>query len=148
MRLFKAYVRPTLEYASPVWSPVAVGLTRDLENVQRRFTKRLCGLREMTYEQRLSHLQLESLEARRRQADLLVVFKALRGLLHIDPKTLGVELCTTSTRANSINININRASCVLAGKSFNYRISKIWNSLPANVKQSSSINVFKRHIVL
>jgi hypothetical protein len=147
MRLFKAYVRPTLEYASPVWSPVAIGLTRDLENVQRRFTKRLCGLREMTYEQRLSHLQLESLEARRRQADLLVVFKALRGLLHIDPKTLGVELCTTSTRANSINININRASCVLTGKSFNYRIGKIWNSLPATVKQSSSINVFKRRIV-
>jgi hypothetical protein len=43
MRLFKAYVRPTLEYASPVWSPVAVGLTRDLENVQRRFTKDYVG---------------------------------------------------------------------------------------------------------
>jgi hypothetical protein len=79
MRLFRAYVRLTLEYASLVWSPIAVRLSHDLENVLHYFTKRLRGLRGMSYEQRLSHLQLESLEARRKQADLLFMFKFMRG---------------------------------------------------------------------
>jgi len=38
---FTTYVRPMLEYCSPVWSPVSVSLINQLESVQRRFTKRL-----------------------------------------------------------------------------------------------------------
>jgi len=37
-RAFTVYVRPLLEYCSPVWSP---GYTT--ESVQKRFTKRLNG---------------------------------------------------------------------------------------------------------
>lgn len=62
--------------------PNRVRLTQYLENVQRRFTKRLRSLRGMSYEQRLNYLQLESLEARHKQADLLVVFKVMRRLLY------------------------------------------------------------------
>ena len=43
-KAFATYVRPLLEYASPVWSPVTVGNINKIESVQRRFTKRLNGL--------------------------------------------------------------------------------------------------------
>ena len=45
---FTTYVRPVLEYCSPVWSPVAVMLTNQLESVQRCCTKRLPGFPNVT----------------------------------------------------------------------------------------------------
>jgi len=55
MRAFIAYVRPMAEYNSVIWSPSTV---RDVEveRIQRCFTKRLPGLRNMSYEKRLKHL--------------------------------------------------------------------------------------------
>ena len=38
-RAFKVYVRPIVEYCSPVWSPVYKSGIRKIEAVQRRFTK-------------------------------------------------------------------------------------------------------------
>ena len=52
------YVRPILEYNSVVWSP---SLKKDIdliEKVQRRFTKRLFGLKDLTYKERLVRLNL------------------------------------------------------------------------------------------
>ena len=67
------YVRPVLEYASVIWSPSTISLQQDIERVQRRFTKRLHGMRPLPYEERLAHLHLESLTERRCRADLLTV---------------------------------------------------------------------------
>ena len=59
-KLFVVYVRPVLEYASVIWSPSTTSLQQDIERVQRRFTKRLHGMRPLPYEERLAHLHLES----------------------------------------------------------------------------------------
>ena len=39
VKAFLTYVRPTLEYCSPVWSPHHRGLIDKIEQVQRYFTK-------------------------------------------------------------------------------------------------------------
>ena len=36
LRLYKAFVRPHLEYAQAVWSPSSAGLINKIENVQKR----------------------------------------------------------------------------------------------------------------
>jgi len=64
--------RPLVEYASPVWSPVSHAQIEKLEKVQRRFTKRLSGLSKMTYAARLQYLELQSLERRRLNQDLIM----------------------------------------------------------------------------
>jgi len=69
-RAFVAYVRPILEYASVIWSPYHVNQISKLESVQRRFPKRIAGLRDMPYVERLKKLQLESLETRGLRNDL------------------------------------------------------------------------------
>jgi hypothetical protein len=46
-----------------------------LEAVQRRFTKRLAGFRDIYYKSRLKTLGLDSLEYRRLKADLILVYK-------------------------------------------------------------------------
>ena len=38
-RAFITYVRPLLEYSSPVWSPSHINAINEIENVQRSFTK-------------------------------------------------------------------------------------------------------------
>ena len=38
IKIYVAYVRPILEYVSPVWNPTTVGLQKDLECAQHRFT--------------------------------------------------------------------------------------------------------------
>ena len=46
-----------------------------LESVQRRFTGRLQGLRNFSYETRLTHLGLDSLRCRRTKTDLLTLLQ-------------------------------------------------------------------------
>ena len=51
---FKTYVRPLLDYVSPVWSPTHVMLIRSVEAVKLGFTKRLLGMHQFPYTERLT----------------------------------------------------------------------------------------------
>ena len=74
IRAFIAHVRPLLEYCCSVWSPSKLGLIDKLENVQRRFNKRLHGLQHLSYSERLTLLKIYSLECRRINADIIIYF--------------------------------------------------------------------------
>ena len=50
--LFKALVRPILEYANAVWCPFLKKNKDKVERVQRRFTKRIKGMKDLNYEDR------------------------------------------------------------------------------------------------
>jgi ribonuclease P/MRP protein subunit RPP40 len=76
-KAFTTYVPPLLEYCTPVWSPHFKKLIRMVENVQRRFTKRIDGLTHLTYPVRLQLLQLEALQERRHKFDLIMCYKIL-----------------------------------------------------------------------
>ena len=77
IRALIAYVRPLIEYCCSVWSPSKLGLIDKLENVQRRFTKRLHGLQHLSYSERLKLLNIDSLKCRRIKANLTIFFKSL-----------------------------------------------------------------------
>jgi len=81
LRAFKTYVRPLLEYNSPVWSPHLLKDIDLLENVQRRFTKRLRGMHNLSYNERLLKLNIERLEARRLRTDAITTYKIIFGLI-------------------------------------------------------------------
>jgi len=49
VKAFCTYVRPILEYCTPVWSPHNIGLVDKIEKVQRRFTKRIFCLSNLSY---------------------------------------------------------------------------------------------------
>jgi len=73
-------VRPHLENCSVIWSP---HYTKDkvlLERVQHRFTRMFDDLKELPYEDRLCKLGLWSLEERRNRADLIEIYKMIKGL--------------------------------------------------------------------
>ena len=50
LRAYIAYVRPILEYNTPVWSPHKIGEIEKIEKVQRYFTRRLPNLSNLSYQ--------------------------------------------------------------------------------------------------
>ena len=59
--LYVSLVHPHLEYASEIWNPHLIGDIQVLEKVQKRTTKLVPDLRQLTYSDRLSALNLPSL---------------------------------------------------------------------------------------
>jgi len=80
---YLVYVRPIVEYNSILWSPNTVKDIEAIERVQRRFTKRLPGLRQCSYQDRLCRLQLHSLELRHLLIDLACCYKILFGHVYL-----------------------------------------------------------------
>ncbi len=63
--LYKAIGRPHLEYCTHAWRPYRRKDIDMLDKIQRRATKLIPGLRDLSYEERLKECGLTTLETRR-----------------------------------------------------------------------------------
>jgi len=81
IKAYCTYVRPILEYCTPVRSPHHTGLNDKLENVQCCFTERINGLSCLSYEDRLVHLKLDSLHVRRIKLNMIMCYKIINDLV-------------------------------------------------------------------
>ena len=143
LRVYKSHILPVLCYASCIWSPYLKYEIDDLEQVQRKFTKRLTGQRHLSYGQRLSNLSLLSLESTRIEADMILVYKILHGLMDITPEDAGLNLCKSNTRGGGLRLLQPRASTAAAASLFPSRASSQWNSLPLDIIKPPSLSLFK-----
>ena len=147
VKAFNTYVRPVLEYASSIWSPTQIGLINRLETVQRRFTKRLPGIGHLTYRERLSALNLESLEIRRLRLDLLLTYKILFGMADIDShKLFCLRANIKPTRGHGFKLVQVQFETQRRRSFFCQRVVNVWNSLPVSIVNFSSFNSFKRSL--
>jgi ribonucleases P/MRP protein subunit RPP40 len=147
-KAFTVYVRPILEFNSSIWSPRHVKDIQRLESVQRQFTKRLSGLRDRDYNYRLRALNLESLELRRLKADLILTYKILFGLIDLDPNnffSLQPEH-NINTRGHAFRLSVPDSNSDVRRHYFSTRIVTVWNKLPEQSTDFSSLNRFKNSI--
>ena len=79
-----------------------------LENVQRRATKLVPSLADMSYEDRLKELNLYSLLERRQRGDIILMYRILTGDLNIDRSML-FSLESSSTRGHRLKVRVNRS---------------------------------------
>ena len=82
--LYKAIVRPHLEYCIQAWRPYHKKEIDKLESIQRRATKIIPELRDLGYESRLLQCGLTTLETRRLRGDQTDVFKIMNGYEDVD----------------------------------------------------------------
>ena len=75
--LYLSFVRPLLEFAAPVWSPIMKSDCDILERIQHRATKMVPSIRHQSYENRLKTLDLPTLDERRRRDDMIQMFKII-----------------------------------------------------------------------
>ena len=101
LNLYKSLVRPHLEYATSVWSPMFKKDSITLENVQLRATRLVNSLSGRTYEDRLKTLGLPTLEYRRLRADVIQVYKILNQIDRVDIDKF-FTMSELSTRGNSL----------------------------------------------
>ena len=144
-RAFIAYVRPILEYCCNVWSPYRLCDIRKLESVQRLFTKRLRGLKDLSYPERLKCLKAESLEIRRVKSDLSMYFKILHGCVDMDSDTL-FQVRDMRTRSDGLTLHKAKFSCNIERYVFKNRCLNIWNLLSQNVVNSNEISIFNNRL--
>lgn len=72
-------LRPQLEYAKSVWSPWKKKDIRAIEDVQRRATKMLPGMKISSYEDRPRKLDLPTLVYCRMRDDMIETYEILQG---------------------------------------------------------------------
>jgi hypothetical protein len=146
VKLFITYVRPHLEFCTPAWSPWTVADIDCIEKVQKKMVSMVSGLQATTYEGKLSELGLESLETRRRNADIYTMHKLVHGVGDVDienwfEKSVGTMV--TRARTDALNVKSKNGTLELRRNFFTMRIVKDWNSVPAEIKNISVPGKFK-----
>ena len=145
--LYKALVRPHLEYANPVWNPYLAKDIDRIERVQRQFTKRINGLRFLSYSDRLKKLKLPSLVHRRERGDMIECYK-LTHHVH-DPlttKSLFQFDTNKRTRSHPYKLMKPRFNSQKHQHFFTNRVVNPWNGLPADVVGADNLNAFKNKL--
>jgi hypothetical protein len=147
-RAYITYVRPILEYASSVWNPYLLKHITCIERVQRRFTKRIPALHDMSYSERLAALDLESLEIRRLRADLILYYKILNNLVHISSNLLPSAPASPviHTRSTAPRLMCPKFSTFELENNFFDRCVSCWNYLPDTVVKCTSVQSFRRNL--
>ena len=139
-------LRPLLEYGNIIWYPSLKRQSAAVERVQRRATKMVPGMKDISYRDRLEALYLPSLKARRVRGDLIQVYKILNNIDELDSNKF-FELSKFDITWNSVNkLFITHSRTNLRKHTFSNRAAPLWNTLPQNIKQANTLNRFKNLI--
>ena len=145
VRVFISHIRPIIDFGSVVWNTGYVGDLCLLESVQRKWTKKIEGFSNYSYDERLSRLNLFSIKGRLLRADMIVVWKILSGssphlseLFHFLPYN--------RTRGHSLRLFLTQYETDVRSRFFSIRVINLWNSLPGNVVSAGTLNTFKKRL--
>jgi hypothetical protein len=148
--LYKTLVRTHLDYASSVWAPYKVKHIEKLESVQKKATKQMPGMKELSYPERLEKLKLPTLSYRRLRGDLIEMYKLTHGIY--DKETTNfIKLWEnvankTSKRGHSLKLFPQRASKEIRKNSYITRTTPKWNNLPVAVANAPTLDTFKNRL--
>ena len=142
-KAFTTFVRPILEYCSNLWNPFRKSEIALVESVQKRFTKRLDGLSDLQYFERLEVLKAETLEQRRLKSDLSMYYKIIHEMVDL-PVEEFFSIRNGVTRNNGASLYKNKFRSNAERYYFQNRCINAWNALPTNVANAASPLVFKK----
>ena len=149
-KLYKALVRPHLEYANPVWSPSLQKNKIAIENVQKRATRCIGEIKHLDYKERLKRLKLPTLVYRRLRGDIIETYKITSGKYDSEISNLfqmyNTQQHRTGMRGHSKKIFKKRPRLNIKKNFFTHRIIDTWNSLPENVVSAPSLKAFERRL--
>ena len=151
VKIFTTYIRPKVEYCTPVWSPYLLKDKDKVEDIQRHYTKtafQKCNIPFSSYEDRLSKIGFMKLCKRREYFDMILLYRTFyrtSDLVFEDYFTLVPS--HYSLRSHSLRIEQKQKFSSSQGfYSFFSRAPPIWNKLPENIVKAQTLGVFKRLI--
>ena len=125
------------------WCPFYVRDIDVLEKVQRRMTRILPGLRDLSYDERLRSLNLLTLYARRIKHDLIFVYKLFHGKIDLDASKFFNAASERRTRGHNWKFQVNYSRLLTRKNFFSQRVVPYWNDLPSDCVNASSLSSFK-----
>ena len=144
--LFTTLVRPHVEYGAPIWQPHLKMDIKAIEKVQKRATKQISSLRNLTYTERLKRLNLPTLRFRRLRGDMIEVYKMLHHIYDSSLPPLLEPVTDSNTRGHSLKLRKTRTTKSIRHHYFSNRIVNNWSSLPESIISAPSLNSFKARI--
>ena len=149
-KLYTAFVRPHLEYCTAAWNPSQKKDIKILEKVQRRATKLVPHLRNLSYVARLAAIGIPSLEDRRTRGDIIQMNKIEKGLSVVRLHALtGVaptpdpELSSSNLRRSKLRLIRQFCTSKSREQFLTNRVASLWNEIPEATLNSISVNAFK-----
>ena len=147
-RAYFTLVRPLVEYASTVWDPHTQKSTKKVEMVQRRAARYAKNRHrnKSSVTDMLSTMNWRSLEDRRRDARLCMLYKVDRNLVAIkkDKRLIPPKRRTRHSQGRAYQT----LSCRTEGRknSFFPRTVCDWNALPPDITEAESLAAFKAQV--
>ena len=109
--LFKAIVRPHLEYGVLVWYPYKKKEKDCIEDVQRRAIRQIRALKNLTYEERLKRLELPTLMHRRSKG---IWWKSTKYFITSTTRVVdGLLILSEETRTREHSLKLAKRSTVI-----------------------------------
>lgn len=144
--LYKGYVRPTIEYASPIWCfSITKAQLQSLDVLQARVVRRFLSRKNIPFnrDDHKSDLNaaafLESLQYRRQFMHLIILFK----YIHFHPQYLAmfhITLSHSPRRPNKLNFNAHGRHLSTL---FLYQTGRLWNCLPPSITELTTLADFR-----
>ena len=138
LKAYTTYVRPKLEYNTVVWSPFLRKDINLVESVQKKFTRHICTRCKISfnsYSDCLSKLNINLLEYRRLEFDLILMFKICHNLCDLNfyeffkLRKSRYNLCQHSLTVESLFYPKQEQYHYF----FFNRIVNMWNRLPESI---------------
>ena len=145
-RMLTTYVRPLLEFCSPVWNPINQADINIIESLRRYFTNRIPSCTFLPYKRCIEILSLDSLQKRRLIADLVCIFSIVNGstTTFLYPY-LNFE-APTITRSHNLRLTRPNLNFSSSHQNLLFRSAPIWNKLPISILSSRSKLEFRKKI--
>ena len=149
MNLYPVLVRPLLEYCVQIWSPYKrkhINLIECVQRTERRATKLVPALRDLSYEERLRRLKLTTLEERRVRGDMILTYKLISKKEGIGPdKFFSMATVRGDPEiARGRKIYRKRSNLNKRKYFFSQRAPIKWNTLSKKEVEAPSTSVFKK----
>ena len=143
--LYKALVRPHLEYANALWSPYKIKDITAIENVQRRATKLVPSLKNLEYEDRLRKLKIPILKYRHLRGDMIETYKLTSGIYDSTLPNVSITI-KTRMRGHSKRLSKQRCNKNIRANLFTQRIVTTWNQLPDSIVNAPTMQSFENRL--
>ncbi len=141
--MYKAFIRPRLDYAIQASSPILSRDCQALESVQKLAVKFVKVLRHVPYETALQRLRLFSLVRRRIRGDLICMYKIMHGLLDFPCNAVFAAPSRIGLPGHTLKIHQQRCKTRRRQHAFSVRVIPYWNKLPEDIVTATSVETVK-----